>query len=163
MLLFKKWWIIADGIKTPLFKIHSVVLEPVFLPLYATIFTLPTAICSVTSLNSTSLNTEVCMLTQRRQVFREPLTLTGFWTLSPCSITASSNCSTLGGHISGMTGWDCRSSQDRTEYSGTFGKWFFPSSLRSTKELTTEKAEDAATVALRVSICVCDINTEKTQ
>ena len=54
------------------FPSHSVVLEPVFLPSQATIFTLSTLISSVTSLNSTSFNTKVHTLSQNLYVFREP-------------------------------------------------------------------------------------------
>ena len=53
------------------FPSHSVVLEPVFLPSQATIFTLSTLISSVTSLNSTSYNTKGLILLQNLCIFRQ--------------------------------------------------------------------------------------------
>lgn len=108
----KTWWIITeDGIKKRFFSIHSVVLEPVFLPSQATIFTLSTLISSVTSLNSTSFNTKVHTLSQNLYVFREPLKLTLFLTLcANAEFIALSNWSRTWRASWGVICWDCMSS-----------------------------------------------------
>ena len=93
------------------FSTHSVVLEPVFLPSQATIFTLSTLISFVTSLNSTSFNTKVHMLSQNLYIFREPLKLTRFLTLcANAAFTALSNWSRTWRASWGVICWDCISS-----------------------------------------------------